>query len=45
MKPHSSVRFVKLGCGKGTNPVLKCFVNLEGLKCRDLLVGMVHGTS
>jgi hypothetical protein len=25
-----------------TNPALKCFINLEGLNCRDLLEGMVH---
>jgi hypothetical protein len=42
MKPHSSVQVVRLGCGEHTKPVLRCFVNLEGLNCRDLLVGVTH---
>jgi hypothetical protein len=29
-------------CGSHTNPVLRCFINLEGLNYRDLLVGVVH---
>jgi hypothetical protein len=29
-------------CRICTNPVLRCFVNLEGLNYEDLLVGMVH---
>jgi hypothetical protein len=28
-------------CGICINPVLWCFNNLEGLRCGDLLVGMV----
>jgi hypothetical protein len=27
--------------GECTNPILRCFVNLKGLSCGDLLVGMV----
>jgi hypothetical protein len=41
MKPHSSIRFVRMWCGEHTNPVLKCFPNSERLNCGDLLVGMV----
>jgi hypothetical protein len=42
MNPHSSVRVVRIWCGERTNPILKCFVNPEGLKCGDLLAGVVH---
>jgi hypothetical protein len=42
MKPHGSVRAIRLECGEHTNPVLRCFVNLEGLNCGGLLVGVVH---
>jgi hypothetical protein len=42
MKPHSSIRVVRLGCTMRTNPALKCFINPEGLNCADLLVGIVH---
>jgi hypothetical protein len=42
MKPHDFVWVVRLGCGEHTNPVLKCFINPEGLNCRDVVVGMVH---
>jgi hypothetical protein len=31
-----------LGCSKHTNPILRCFINPEGLNRRDMLVGMVH---
>jgi hypothetical protein len=31
----------ELWCGICTDPVLRCFVNLEGLKCKDLLEGVV----
>jgi hypothetical protein len=41
MKPHSSVQVVKKWCGVCTDPVLRCFDNLEGLNYRDLLVGIV----
>jgi hypothetical protein len=30
-----------LWCGIHTDPILRCFVNLEGLNCEDLLEGMV----
>jgi hypothetical protein len=40
MKPHSSVRDVKMWCGICTDPILRCFNNLEGLSCGDLLVGV-----
>jgi hypothetical protein len=42
MKPHCFVWIVRLGCRERTNPVLRCFVNPEGMNCRDLLVGMSH---
>jgi hypothetical protein len=29
-------------CKIRTNPVLRCFINPEGLKCGDLLVGVVR---
>jgi hypothetical protein len=41
MKPHSFVRVVRIWCGELTDPVLRCFVNLEGLNCGDLLFGVV----
>jgi hypothetical protein len=28
-------------CNIRTDPVLRCFVNSEGLSCEDLLVGIV----
>jgi hypothetical protein len=42
MKPHGSVRVVRMWCDELTNPVLRCFVNLEGLNYGNLLVGVVH---
>jgi hypothetical protein len=30
-KPHGSIQVVRMWCGIRTNPVLKCFINLEGL--------------
>jgi hypothetical protein len=41
MKPHSFVYVVRMWCGMRTDPILRCFDNLEGLSCGDLLVGMV----
>jgi hypothetical protein len=41
MKPHSSVRVVRMWYGIRTGPILRCFNNLEGLNCEDLLVGLV----
>jgi hypothetical protein len=41
MKPHSSFWVVKMLCSVPTNPVLRCFNNLEGLSYGDLLVGVV----
>jgi hypothetical protein len=41
MKSHSSVRVVRMWCGICTDPILWCFVNLEGLNYEDLLVGVV----
>jgi hypothetical protein len=41
MKPHGSIRVVRMWCGICTDPVLRCFDNLEVLSCEDLLVGMV----
>jgi hypothetical protein len=41
MKPHSSIRVFKMWCRICTNPVLRCFDNLEWLRYGDLLVGVV----
>jgi hypothetical protein len=41
MKPHGSIRVVRKWRSKHTNPILRCFVNLEGLNYGDLLVGIV----
>jgi hypothetical protein len=41
MKSHGSIRVVRMWCGIRLNPVLRCFVNPEGLSCGDLLVGVV----
>jgi hypothetical protein len=42
MNPHSSVQVVRIWCSERTNPILMCFVDPEGLKCGDLLAGVVH---
>jgi hypothetical protein len=41
MKPHISIWVVKLQCSECTDPILRCFINPEGLSYRDFLVGMV----
>jgi hypothetical protein len=41
MNSHGSIWVVRMWCGIHTDPILKCFVNPEGLSCRDLLVGVV----
>jgi hypothetical protein len=41
MKPHGSVRVVRLWCDMRTDPVLRCFNNPKGLSYRDLLVDVV----
>jgi hypothetical protein len=41
MKSHGSIRVFRMWCGIHTDPVLRCFVNLEGLSYRELLVSMV----
>jgi hypothetical protein len=41
MKSHGSILVVRMWCRIDIDPVLRCFVNPEGLSCRDLLVGMV----
>jgi hypothetical protein len=41
MKPHCSVWVVRKWCGVRIDLVLRCFDNLEGLNCEDLLVGVV----
>jgi hypothetical protein len=33
MKPHGFIRVVRMWCGECTNPVLRCFINLEVLNC------------
>jgi hypothetical protein len=34
-------RLSELWCGIHTDPILRCFVNLEWLNCEDLLEGVV----
>jgi hypothetical protein len=41
MKSHSFVWVVRMWCGEHTNPVLRYFINIEGLGYEDLLVGVV----
>jgi hypothetical protein len=41
MKSHGSIRVVRIWCGIHTDRILRCFVNLLGLKYGDLLVGVV----
>jgi hypothetical protein len=41
MKPHSFVQVVRMWCDIRTDPVLRCFYNPKGLRCGDLLVGVV----
>jgi hypothetical protein len=41
MKPLGSVRVVRMWYGIHTDPVLRCFMDTEGLNYRDLLVGVV----
>jgi hypothetical protein len=41
MKSHDFVRVLKMWYGIRTNPVLRCFMDPEGLNYGDLLVGVV----
>jgi hypothetical protein len=41
MKPHNSVQVVRMRCGELTDPIIKCFVNPEGMSYGDLQVGVV----
>jgi hypothetical protein len=41
MKSHGSVKVVIMWCGISTNPVLRCFLDSEGLNYRDLLVSVI----
>jgi hypothetical protein len=41
MKPHGSIWVVRIMCDMRTNRFLRCFNNLEGLSCGDLLVDVV----
>jgi hypothetical protein len=41
MKPHGSVWVVRMCYSECTDPVLRCFINPEGLSYGDLLVSMV----
>jgi hypothetical protein len=41
MKSHNSVWVVRMWRSERTDPVLRCFVNPEGLTNGDLLVGVV----
>jgi hypothetical protein len=45
MKPHDSIRVVRMWCGICTDPILRCFDNPEGLSYEDSLVGVVHELS
>jgi hypothetical protein len=45
MKPHGSIWVVRMWCGIHTNPVLRCFNNLDRLSYKDLLVDVVHELS
>jgi hypothetical protein len=45
MKPHGSVRVVRMWGRIRTNPVLRCFDNLEGLNYGNVLVGVVSELS
>jgi hypothetical protein len=41
MKSHDFVRVLKMWYEIHTNPVLRCFMDPEGLNYGDLLVGVV----
>jgi hypothetical protein len=41
MKSHGSIRNVRMWCDECIGPILRCFINLEWLSCRDLLVDVV----
>jgi hypothetical protein len=41
MKSHGSIWVVRMWCGIRTDPILSCFMDLEGLNYGDFLVGMV----
>jgi hypothetical protein len=41
MKSHGSIRVVKMWCRIHTDPILRCFMDPEGLTYGDLLVGIV----
>jgi hypothetical protein len=41
MKSHGSVWVIRMWCRICTDPILRCFVDPEGLNYEDLLVSMV----
>jgi hypothetical protein len=41
MKLYSSIRVVRMWCGIHTDPVLRCFDNLERMNYGEFLVGLV----
>jgi hypothetical protein len=41
MMSHCFIWVVRMWCGIHTNPILRCFMDPEGLNYRDLLVGVV----
>jgi hypothetical protein len=43
MKSHGSVRVVRMWCGIHTDPIIRCFVDPEGLNYGDLLISVVPG--
>jgi hypothetical protein len=40
MKSHDSIWVVRMWCRIRTDPILRCFVDSEGLNYEDLLVGV-----
>jgi hypothetical protein len=41
MKSNGSIQVVRMWCRIHTDPILRCFINPEGLSHVDLLVGVV----
>jgi hypothetical protein len=41
MKSHGFVQVVRMWCEIHTDPILRCFIDPDGLNCGDLLVVMV----
>jgi hypothetical protein len=41
MKSLGFIWVIRMWCRIHTDPVFMCFINMKGLSCRDLLVGVV----